>query len=340
MSKTRREKEKQPKPIAVTVADLHLTLNRPACRNDEDWMETQARYLTQVKLLAKTQRKLAHKILLESGEDSEELLNNRPLPILCAGDVFDKSNAAPELINFALKHLPNQMICVPGQHDLPNHRTDEMHRSGYGVLVEAGKIIHLGKDRPCHCPDEALLVYGFGWGQKIIPPDMPEYLKPPVTVALVHRFVWMEGYHYKPGLKTVDADHPRMLKKELKGYDVAVFGDNHRGFSWSSGGLLVYNCGGFIRRKSDEMEYVPSVGVLYDDGSIVRTPLNTDLDKFHLQPEKAEKVEHDMKAFLEKLEKLGEHGLNFREAVRRHAEDPSHNIPSPVREIILECLDS
>src|SRR5687768_17059020 len=106
-------------PIAIAISDLHLSLLKPACRADDNWLEVQAHYLKQV-------RDLAH-------PDG--------LPVLCAGDVFDRCNAPAELINFALKHLPDEMICVPGQHDLVGHRIDSMHRCGYGVLKQAGKII-------------------------------------------------------------------------------------------------------------------------------------------------------------------------------------------------------
>ena len=119
---------KKPHRIAILCSDLHLSLQRPACRADDDWMGVQAGYLNQLKQLA---------------VDSNYSFGT--LPIAFAGDLFDKWNVQPELINFALEHLPDGMICVPGQHDLPNHRLDQVHRSGYGVLVAAGKIVDASK---------------------------------------------------------------------------------------------------------------------------------------------------------------------------------------------------
>ena len=117
----------EPNAIAILCSDLHLSLTKPACRADKDWMEVQAHYLKQL----------------------EDTAGN--LPIFCAGDIFDRWNAPPELINFALRNLPDDMLCVPGQHDLPNHRLDEKHRSGYGVLSNAGKIEDLSnKKHPYH----------------------------------------------------------------------------------------------------------------------------------------------------------------------------------------------
>ncbi|MFK5283767.1 hypothetical protein ACI3PL_29745, partial [Lacticaseibacillus paracasei] len=80
----------------------------------------------------------------------------------------DRWNAPPELINFDLEHLPTGMICVPGQHDLPNHNLDDMRRSGYGVLKRTQKIFDLsGRCRDWSLED--LYVSGFGWGQDVAP---------------------------------------------------------------------------------------------------------------------------------------------------------------------------
>jgi hypothetical protein len=117
-------------PIAVLCSDIHLSLKQPPCRAD-DWLSVQKGYLVQLKSLA-----CAAKELWLGNRNT----TGRPIPILCAGDIFDKWNSPPELIRFALEHLPDGMICVPGQHDLPNHSFEEIHRSAYGVLREAGKI--------------------------------------------------------------------------------------------------------------------------------------------------------------------------------------------------------
>ncbi len=41
------------RPIAIAIADLHLSLTRPACRADKDWLEVQAHYLSQVTQIRK-----------------------------------------------------------------------------------------------------------------------------------------------------------------------------------------------------------------------------------------------------------------------------------------------
>lgn len=300
--------------IAVCVADLHLSLLPPACRADKDWLKTQAFYLKQLRVFA---------------ED---------LPILCAGDIFDRWNPPPELITFALRELPDGMLCVPGQHDLPNHRLDQVYRSGYGVLVEAGKIKNISSSVLVP-PSGNLAAYGFGWEEELEPlsdSNTPRNAtKAIIHIALIHRYCWTEGKGYPDA---PESDLVSAYKKQLKGYDVAVFGDNHKHFIAQAGDCTVFNCGGFIRRKSDEISRKPCVGLICADGTVERRLLDTSIDLFHDAPEKREEVSVDMKAFIDGLEKLGEHGLNFREAVERHLKND--DIAKETKEIILKALET
>ena len=306
--------------IAVCISDLHLSLTPPACRADKDWLETQAGYLQQVKDLA-------------GGG-----------PVLCAGDIFDRWNAPPELINFALQHLPDGMICVPGQHDLPNHQMEDMHRSGYGVLVQAEKIVNLSDGHWRHLPwiDDrkqdggVVAVFGFGWGQDICSPKQQNHPDDDsMKVTLIHQYVWVDGKGF-PGAP--DTGRVSNLKKQLTGYDVAVTGDNHQDFQGLSGNCLVFNCGGFIRRKSDEIARRPRVGLLYADGTIESHKLDTSKDVFHEGVVDRPELPIDMKSFVDGLKELGEQGLNFQEAVEQHLAKGDYS--PEVRQIIKQALES
>lgn len=319
-----------PKPnlIAVLCSDLHLTLQAPACRKETDWLEVQAGYLKQLKQAA------THKVRISPQHEWEK----EQVPILCAGDIFDRWNAAPELINFALEHLPDGMICVPGQHDLPNHRMDLMHRSGYGVLKRAGKIKDISGS--ILVPgDSEFAAYGFGWEEEIEPLDpnneqRPGAVKAIIHVAVIHKYMWAVGAKY-PGAP--EEARLRSFEKKLRGYDVAVVGDNHLHFSAAAGECQVFNCGGFIRRKSDELERRPCVGLLYSDGSIKTHYLNVSGDQFHNDSKKREEAPVNMKEFIDSLEGLGEQGLDFREAVRQHLR--SKDLKPSVKKLIEEIMN-
>lgn len=292
-------------PIAVLIADLHLTLLQPACRADKDWMGVQQGYLEQIKALN--------------------------LPVVCAGDIFDRWNPPPELINFALKHLPTGMVCVPGQHDLPLHRRDLIHRSGYGVLVEAGKIIDISNGGDYEHRD--FIALGFGWNEEITP--LPIEGKDTVTIAVIHRYCWEEIHKY-PGAP--DEARVSAFKKALRGYDVAVFGDNHKGFTALAGDCQVINCGGFITRKSDEINYKPGpgYGLLMSDGTVERHLLDTSKDKFHKTVEDRPETPFNMKDFVSNLEDLGESGLDFKSEVENHLR--KEDLDGETKEIILKAL--
>lgn len=298
-----------PQKIAIAISDLHLSLTPPACRADKDWMETQADYLQQVHMLT----------------------CDGDLPVLCAGDVFDRWNPTPELIHFALEHLPSQTIAVPGQHDLPNHRMEEMRRSGYGVLEKAGRLRDLS-GRSLEFED--FWAHGFAWGHKIVPSNKKSYLQNKLHIVLIHQYVWIEGAEYPGAPREAHADR---LAKQLKGYDVAVFGDNHKNFLCKlKTGVTVLNVGGFIRRKSDERSYAPRVGVIYDDGSVVRHRLDTSGDEFHDNPDEQPETVLNMRAFVEDLKSLGEQGLNFQEEVRRFLR--KNPLSPEVEQMVLESL--
>jgi hypothetical protein len=302
-------------PILIVCADLHLSLKPPVCRADDDWREVQAGYLKQLTDL------------------SFKLGKELWLPVVIAGDIFDRWNASPELLTFAFQHLPPVVFAVPGQHDLPNHRTDEMHRSGYGVLVEAKRIIDLDEYVD---PNHHYSLHGFGWGKDIKPFLDDKHPHKCVHIAVVHKYIWTVEHAY-PGAPE-DA-HAGMFMPKLKGYDVAVFGDNHKGFSMKlKTGTQLLNCGGFMRRRSDEIDSHPQVGVIYDDGSVETVKLNIACDRFKAPEEMIRVMDVDMRAFADQLEQLGEHGLDFREIVKRSL--PSMDLPAPVRELVERSLES
>lgn len=308
--------------VAVLCSDLHLSSNQPSCRADDDWMEVQAGYLQQLL----------------------ELANRHVVPVICAGDIFDKWNPTPEVISFALDHLPTGMICVPGQHDLPNHNMKEIHRSGYGVLVKAGKIIcaSLHRRRETYKTRYTNIeigsgwsVYGFGWEEQITPP-----VTEGKSLAVVHKYIWDVAGNTYPGAR--HDTHVCSVKEALKGYDAAVFGDNHKGFIYrTTHGTRVWNNGCFIRRKSDEIIYQPSVGLLYNDGTIKKHWLDTSKDKFHTTSEQLHaqnSLEFKMiREFVAGLESLGEHGLNFKESVRNYIKNKK--VDKETAQLILLAIE-
>lgn len=291
--------------IAIFCSDFHLTETAPPARSAEpDWMEAQDRMLRQLVVLA----------------------GSHVCPIICAGDLFDRHNPSPALINWTIDHLP-KMYAVPGQHDLPHHRYEDVDRSAYWTLVKAGMIIDLNVKTWCD-----FRFYGFPWEVGVREPRISDVSK---RVAVSHRFVWTKttGYSGAPDTGTVKA-----IAKLYEGYDVAVFGDNHQGFS--KGGVpAIFNCGCLIRRKANERGYKPRVGLLRGDGTVDSHFLDISEDVWADQPDDEpdmpEMVE-DLRDFIAELKDSSVDVVDFEESVNRWMAE--HDCSDPVRKILKEVV--
>jgi hypothetical protein len=250
------------------------------------------------------------------------------LPILIAGDVFDDGwrphRCPPELINWVLGMLPPRCYAIPGQHDLPHHRYDDIERSAYWTLVKAGKVINVP---PAQFEDgfpqefieipttkgRVLRLHGFPWGHKPMPLERPHDMA--IDIALVHKYIWTKKTGYE-GAKV--EDRLMRLSDSFRGYDVVVVGDNHTPFDAKlDHGAYVYNCGTFIRRRMVERAHWPSIGIIYSDGSVKRQALNIGDDKFTPQQPGELKQEGYFDDVIASLGDLGQSAMDYAAAVIR-----------------------
>ncbi len=278
---------------AIACADLHFSLKPPIARSCKDWLKVQQGYIDQLCLLAEI-----HKC-----------------PVLCAGDICDKASMPPELISFLLKYLP-QMYAIPGNHDLPNHDYQAMHRSVYGVLVQAGKIIDLEPGKPMEITGGSgtpLRLHGFPWGYVPTPLKSNGLM---LEIALLHEYIWKKTDSAYPGAP--ESAHISHLHEKVEGYDVVIIGDNHKSFGSVERAPRIINVGGFMRRKADEKDHKPSVVVIFSDGSTIRHYLDCSRDEFNDVGE-VEKLLSGIgvQTFIEALSILGGAAIDFASAVEQ-----------------------
>ena len=230
-------------PLAVFVSDLHLQARVPRARAEESWFDVMRERL---------------KLLEDTAQGA---------PIFCAGDVFDHWAPGPELINFAIEHLP-LMWSIPGQHDLPGHNYEGRSRGAYHTLELAGCIFDMPPGRlplgnmPPSVLAAGVRVYTAPWGFELPEPEPED--KDKFKILIAHRYVATgedTAYPGAPPSSFLVGGVARACEK----YDLAVFGDNHKGFTTKLRGCTVMNHGAFIPRASDEMDYRPQVGVLYQN---------------------------------------------------------------------------
>lgn len=288
---------------AVACGDLHVGTRRPPARRDKDWIATLRNAFLQVRTIAKG------------------------VPILYPGDLLEW-DATPEDINAAIQLIPRG-YAVPGNHDLPDHDQTQLYRSAYQTLVEAGTVVNLKPGEATRIRND---VYVYGWPDRTgpiayrqpVPKSSPEVLH----VALIHDYVWDRG-HCHPGAKP--QEHAEFVAPKLRalGYGVAVFGDNHAGFTRRYPGFVLTNPGCVVRRRSDERSYQPAVSVIWRNGNVTTVPLDVSADVFVEVPEGTDPavMDVDVDEYVNDLQNLGDVAVNFREAVRRFAR---HNVGDPL----------
>jgi DNA repair exonuclease SbcCD nuclease subunit len=301
-------------PVGITCSDIHLCHTAPPCRSKEsDW------YMAMKRSIDALKRKRD-----ELGEH---------LPIIMAGDLFDKWNPPHELVNFALANLPH-VYGVPGQHDLPYHSYSDIKKSAYWTLVEAGRITNLEYNKPTGAGE--LYLHGFPWGSPLAPIENGDFLC--LDIAVVHHFIFTSSTGY-PGAK--EECRAKAVREKLKGFDVAVFGDNHKGFTLSKKESLpaVINNGVFMRRRSDEENYQPSMGVIYSDGSVERVPLEVEEVFNRVEQDNQENTSSspNFRNLINQLGNLTEVSGDFREEIKREL---ARREPNPsVQRILWQAME-
>lgn len=296
--------------IAIAMADSHFSLKPPVFRSkEEDWLKTQGSYIEQAKMLC----------------------SKYNCPLLHSGDITDRWNNTPELFNWFYPQFRfNTVLTIAGQHDMPQHSMDLMGKSFYLSLKYAGSIQPILYDRPMTFKQGHKL-YGFDWGSKI--KKAPKNEKG-LNIALVHKYVWIEGKSYPQAPK-----ENKLSKKDsvLESYDVVIFGDNHKGFKTKIGNTTIFNCGTFMVRKSDEINYKPMVGLITADGNVIPHYLDTSKDVYLGIRKQSEQPIVDLSDFIDELEKLGNDTLDFESAIQRYFK--SNKTEREVKHIILEAMN-
>ncbi len=310
---------KSDRVVAVLCSDLHLCHRPPAARSAEsDWYAAMGRQLDQLTRLS----------------------YDHGCPVICAGDVFDRWDSPPELINFAMgRFSPFLVYAVPGQHDLPMHRLVDIEKSAYWTLVGGFALHHLDDGGPRW--DDEIGVVGFPFGVEPRPWSFGD--EDVLKVAVCHRYAWARGQGSYPGAP--ESALVGSLLPRLAGYDVVLLGDNHK--TWIVPGKAgkrptVFNPGALIPRTLEERVNGSKVGLLRADGLVEVVAFDTSGDRWvEVDPVNGDGGRGglpDMGRFLEQLSALEVGPVDFRRAVMEYVDDPRNGVSSVVREAIMEGL--
>ena len=291
------------KPDLILMADLHLDDRNPPCRID-DYPLAQLHKLEQIR-------------------DIQE--DHGGIPILLAGDVFERWKPSPLLLSFAFDNLPDNLYAIPGNHDLPAHNIDRYGESGLATL-EAGGNLNIVRNYGEDLPDLELYGYHFGY-------DFDE-IDTTDGIAIIHEFVY-KGRSPFPG---ATGKVTGMMKK-LPGFDLILCGDNHKPFTHRSGDQLFVNPGSIMRSKADQINHKPRIYLYYAGENRVE-PVYLDIDQnavtrehIEIPKERSDRIDK----FVNRLRDDFEVGLSFEKNLKEFFQ--TNDIPKPVITKIMEAVN-
>lgn len=299
--------------VAIVCSDMHLSHTPPIARSAEkSWYDVMANRLMEI-------RKLKEK---------------HQCALFIAGDIFHKAEPPPELINFAITYLP-KCFAIPGQHDLVNHSYTDLSKSAYYTLMHSKVLMNVGMTNeeslalPMIDENEDLFLYGYPWGAKLW--NCKGNDERDLFVALVHRYCWSNADNSIP--KAKNTNHASWLNKKMKGFDAIIVGDNHIPFEYKN----VFNCGGLFRRRFDEINHKPRVGLLLSSGKVISHELDSSKDVFADRDVVVETDLYEMDDLLEELGGMLDLSLDFAGAVNEFIKDRKPS--SGIRKLLYKALE-
>ena len=272
MKRTRKTQNKT--ATAILAADLHIRADIPMCRTD-DYLKAQ----------------------FDKLEFIFELCKEDDCPLLVAGDIGNKSQWPNWLLEVTIKIINKyeiEIICIPGQHDLPEHRLDYWEKSGCGVLHRAKVIEMLAEPILYH---NIFRLFPFGYGSEILHWEAID--KIPI-LAMSHQMV-IENKPLWPGQ---EAPKGNTLLKKFPEYDLILTGDNHNPFVTEYKGRLLVNPGSMMRMTANQINHKPRVYKWYADTNMVEAVyLPTEenvISRIHI--ESKEERDERMEAFVSRMQ--------------------------------------
>lgn len=290
----------------ILTADWHLSDNRPRCRKDEDWIDSQ--------------RKVLAKLAYES--------SSRKCPIIAVGDIFNKAVVSEKILNLFFEFtslLLYPISIIAGNHDLPGHSMELLSRSSIGVVFEAMKS-GMVKVAPMEKYSKECSWANFG--EDITNSD--------TDILFTHRLVFRTPADLPPN---VDALTAQELLELYPRYKWIFTGDNHTSFIYKKNGRYVINPGHLTVRKSDEVE-TPVVYYIDTDTEEIESIEIEDkveivVDSFS---KKEEEREDRIEAFMEAIENNGEFTLSFEDNIEMLIESNKSTMDTKVIDKIRELM--
>lgn len=269
----------------IATADWHLRPDRPRCRLDENWDETQNKMMDEIVSLSRKWK----------------------CPILIVGDLNDTAYVPPYVIRTFFERVVSKarVGLLPGNHDLPYHSMKNMMESSYGILWTIAHLWGFTNLRP---------ISDFGdWVE--IGKDDAEKGDGDEEILFIHRLTFPNIRQIPPNVKACTAAD--LLKTYPHKW--IITGDMHQAFHVEKNGRHVINPGCVLRQEADEKDYKPSVyHVDTKKGKVEKVFLHDDatmVTDAYLRDEEAKNER--ISAFVQRVRMGGEVDLDFVKNVER-----------------------
>ena len=317
-----RQKNRERSPDLIITADIHLRDDTPRCRTDDYWKAQSSK----IRFIRDLQEKYR-------------------VPICDGGDLLDKWKSSPYLEGWSIDNLPEGIITVPGNHELPEHNINRLNKSSLNVLAKARKIQIIQTDNFLFKSNLMFCGFPFGTSLETINEISKkiDYMKKDKTIggenykfiAIIHILTY-ESQNLWPGLESIDG---ASLLRKMKGFDLIITGHNHQPFTIKYGDQLLVNPGSMMRMKADQIDHRPRVYLWYADTNEVEPvylPIELGVvSREHL--EKQEKKNERMEAWVESLEGTLECCFDVVENVEKFF--GLNNTRDPVRTLLRKAME-
>lgn len=210
---------------AIFTADWHIRNDTPVCRTDD--------------FLKAMYNKIMYILSIQ---------DKYKCPIFVAGDVFNKPRRLSKRDdNFwidVFKQATNDIIIIPGNHDLPDHNINEYSDSSLAILENAIDNVVVYKTIL-----ETIATVGTGNTRNI---------------GMIHKMIHRDN-PLKVNDKCISKKAAAVLRANSK-YDIIISGDNHETFVEEYENRILVNPGSLMRTTAAQIDHKPCI-FLYEESS-------------------------------------------------------------------------
>ena len=238
------------------------------------------------------------------------------IPIVHAGDLFHHWKPSPWLLSTTIENLPAMFYSCVGQHDIPQHNLELIHKSGIYTLEISGHLTILN---------------GTHFGQE---PIEIAHSTLPTDILVWHHLTYLtEPYPGATGGNAYDILH------KYSQFRLVVTGDNHCSFTIEKNKRRLVNTGNLTRQAADQIDFKPCVWLWYSsDNSVQQVFLPIEegvVSRVHL--EKKEERDGRIDAFISKLNDKYETTLSFEQNL--DAFFNANNTEKEIKQIIYKSIE-